>query len=125
MEKDIGKIKKGEYQGSVTEIVLGIREYNGKVGLDIREFVSGGKYTGPTKKGLRIPAESFKEFKEMINSIDEKDLEVSGAAKEKTEGYKESQKKPAHNNAQKTLPEKDVKEEIEEESEEESEFEDY
>ena len=62
----------------------------------------------------------------MINSIDEKDLEVSGAAKEKTEGYKESQKKPAHNNAQKTLPEKDVKEEIEEESEEEeSEFEDY
>lgn len=79
-EKDIGKIKKGEYQGSVTEIVIGIREYNGKVGVDIREFVSGGKYTGPTKKGLRIPAESFSEFKEMINSIHTKDLESSGSS---------------------------------------------
>ena len=127
MEKDIGKIKKGEYQGNITEIVIGVREYNGRVGVDIREFTSGEKYTGPTKKGLRIPAESFFKFKEMINSIDEKDLEVSGAAKEKTESYKESPKKPAHNSsAQKTLPEKDVKEEVEEESdEEESEFDDY
>lgn len=75
MEKDIGKIKKGEYQGAVTEIVVGIREYNGRVGLDIREFTTSESYTGPTKKGLRIPAENFPEFKEMINSIDEKDLE--------------------------------------------------
>ena len=77
MEKDIGKIKKGEYQGTVTEIVVGIREYNGRVGLDIREFTTSESYTGPTKKGLRIPAENFLEFKEMINSIDEKDLEAS------------------------------------------------
>lgn len=74
MDKDIGKIKKGEYQGTVTEIVVGIREYNGRVGVDIREFTTSESYTGPTKKGLRIPAESFPEFKEMINSIDEKDL---------------------------------------------------
>jgi hypothetical protein len=77
MEKDIGKINKGEYQGTVTEIVVGIREYNGKVGVDIREFVSSEKYTGPTKKGLRIPAESFSKFKEMINSISESDLKAS------------------------------------------------
>jgi hypothetical protein len=77
MEKDIGKINKGEYQGTVTEIVVGIREYNGKVGVDIREFVSSEKYTGPTKKGLRIPAESFQKFKEMINSISESDLKAS------------------------------------------------
>ena len=63
MEKDIGKISKGEYQGTVTEIVVGVREYNGKVGVDIREFVTSERYTGPTKKGLRIPAESFQEFK--------------------------------------------------------------
>lgn len=80
MEKDIGKIQKGEFQGSMTEIVIGIREYNGKVGIDIREFVSGEKYTGPTKKGLRIPAEHFAKFKEMINSIKDEDLVASASA---------------------------------------------
>jgi len=35
MEKDIGKINKGEYQGTVTDIVVGIREYNERVGVDI------------------------------------------------------------------------------------------
>ena len=75
MEKEIGKINKGEYQGTVTDIVVGIKEYNERIGVDIREFVTSERYTGPTKKGLRIPAESFQQFKEMINSIDEKDLE--------------------------------------------------
>jgi len=74
MEKDIGKIEKGEFQGTVTEIVIGVREYNERIGVDIREFVKSERYTGPTKKGLRIPAEKFKEFKEMINSITEEDL---------------------------------------------------
>ncbi len=77
MEKDIGKIKKGEYQGTITEIVVGIREYNGKVGIDIREFATSEKYTGPTKKGLRIPAENFEDFKKMINSINPEDLKAS------------------------------------------------
>ncbi len=83
MEKDIGKIQKGEFQGTVTEIVVGVREYNGRVGVDIREFISSDKYTGPTKKGLRIPAEKFSEFKEMINSIDEKDLQVAEESEQK------------------------------------------
>ena len=74
MDKDIGKINKGEYQGTVTEIVVGIKEYNEKIGVDIREFVASEKYTGPTKKGLRIPAENFAAFKEMINSVSEDDL---------------------------------------------------
>ena len=78
VEKDIGKINKGEYQGTITDIVVGIREYNGKTGVDIREFTTSPKYTGPTKKGLRIPAESFQKFKEMINSISPNDLESSG-----------------------------------------------
>jgi len=80
VDKDIGKINKGEYQGTTTEIVVGIREYNGKVGIDIREFTTSDKYTGPTKKGLRIPAEKFQEFKQMINSISEKDLKASDSS---------------------------------------------
>lgn len=82
MEKDIGKINKGEYQGTSTDIVIGIREYNGKVGVDIREFTTGEKYTGPTKKGLRIPAEKFRQFKEMINSISEGDLKETAPKQE-------------------------------------------
>jgi len=93
MEKDIGKINKGEYQGTVTDIVVGIREYNGKVGVDIREFVTSERYTGPTKKGLRIPAESFQKFKEMINSITDEDL-----LEESVE-----QESPAEDSGQETL----------------------
>lgn len=88
MDKDIGKIKKGEYQGTVTDIVVGVREYNGKVGVDIREFASSEKYTGPTKKGLRIPADNFKDFKKMINSITDEDLVAS-------EPKEDSEEKPA------------------------------
>ena len=74
MEKEIGKIPKGEYQGTTTEIVVGIKEYNGKTGVDIREYTQSETYTGPTKKGLRIPADKFEDFKKMINSIDQADL---------------------------------------------------
>mgnify|MGYP000553124745 CR=1 FL=1 len=76
MEKDIGRIQKGEYQGTTTEIVVGIKEYNGKIGIDIREFTQSETYTGPTKKGLRIPADKFEEFKGMINSINPLDLVI-------------------------------------------------
>jgi hypothetical protein len=97
MEKDIGKIQKGEYQGTVTDIVIGIREYNGRVGVDIREFVESEKYTGPTKKGLRIPAESFAKFKEMINSIADEDLKAEEKAEEPKapEAGQETLDKPA------------------------------
>jgi len=88
MEKDIGKINKGEFQGTVTDIVVGIREYNGRVGLDIREFTTSEQYTGPTKKGLRIPAANFKEFKEMINSINEEDLKVDSPSEPTAEAEK-------------------------------------
>jgi hypothetical protein len=74
MEKDIGKILKNEYQGTITEIVIGLREYNGKTGIDIREFTTSEQYTGPTKKGLRIPADKFEAFKAMINAVDPADL---------------------------------------------------
>src|SRR3990167_6138045 len=94
MDKDIGKIKKGEYQGTVTDIVVGVREYNGKVGVDIREFASSEKYTGPTKKGLRIPADNFKDFKKMINSITDEDLVASESSEASSEKSSKEKTKP-------------------------------
>ncbi len=73
MEKDIGKIKKN----SETSIVVRIDDFGGKTGLTIREFTTSEKYTGFTKSGTRIPAESFEEFKKMINSINPSDLASS------------------------------------------------
>lgn len=85
VEKEIGKINKGEYQGTVTDILVAIREYNGRVGVDIREYTKSEAYTGPTKKGLRIPADKFEEFKTMINSINPEDLKTEGQATAPTE----------------------------------------
>jgi len=36
--------------------------------------------TGPTKKGLRIPAEHFEKFKSMVNSISDSDLAATGSS---------------------------------------------
>jgi len=82
MEKEIGKIQKGEYQGTITEIVVGIKEFNGRVGVDIREFTQSEAYTGPTKKGLRIPADKFQEFKDMVNSVNPEDLKSEAPEQE-------------------------------------------
>lgn len=71
MEKDIGKLKKND----ITDIVIRIDDFGGKKGLTIREFTTSDRYTGFTKSGTRISAESFKTFKEIINSIDEKEFE--------------------------------------------------
>jgi hypothetical protein len=92
VDKDIGKINKGEYQGTTTDIIVGIREYNGRVGVDIREFTTSEKYTGPTKKGLRIPAEKFQEFKQMINSISPNDLKASESSSESSEKHSTQKK---------------------------------
>jgi len=99
MDKEIGKISKGEFQGTTTDIIVAVREYNGRVGVDIREYTTSDKYTGPTKKGLRIPAERFAEFKEMINSISPNDL-VADSSSPKTENHQETFKteKPGSGN---------------------------
>ena len=79
MEKDIDKIPKN----SDTDIVIRIDDFGGKIGLTIREFVRGERYTGFTKAGTRIPADKFKIFKQAINSIDESMFE--NAASEQKE----------------------------------------
>ena len=73
MEKDVGKIKKNDF----TDIVIRLDDFGGRPGVTIREFVTGDRYTGFTKSGVKIQAADFGRFKEMINTIDEKDLEVS------------------------------------------------
>jgi hypothetical protein len=84
MEKDIDRIPKNQD----TDIVIRIDDFGGKVGVTIREFVRGERYSGFTKSGTRIPAEHFSKFKEAINSIDEKDL-VQSVASSGESKYKE------------------------------------
>lgn len=93
VDKEIGKISKGEFQGTATDIIVAVREYNGRVGVDIREYATSEKYTGPTKKGLRIPAERFEDFKKMIHSISEKDLIPDGSGSSETPAKENHQQK--------------------------------
>lgn len=72
MEKDIGKLVKND----MTDIVVRIDDFGGRPGVTIREFVTGDRYTGFTKSGVKISAENFPKFKEMINSIQEDDLKL-------------------------------------------------
>ena len=85
MEKDIGKIKKNE----ITDIIVRVDDFGGKVGLTIREYTTSDRYTGFTKSGTRIPLESINEFKKMISSINEADLKAMESNQEK---QKDSQK---------------------------------
>lgn len=71
MEKDIGKINKNE----TSDIIIRLDDFGGKRGLTIREFVTSDRYTGFTKSGVRILAQDFPKFKQMINSISDKDLQ--------------------------------------------------
>jgi|TARA_Y100000310_G_scaffold39747_2_gene37271 hypothetical protein len=72
MEKDIGSVKKN----AETEVLIRVDDFGGKPGVTIREFVKSDRYTGFTKAGTRISAENFQLFKELVNSIDIKDLGV-------------------------------------------------
>ncbi len=80
MEKDIGKINKND----TTDIVLRVDDFGGRRGFTIREFVTSERYTGFTKSGVRILAEDFPKFKEMVNSVSEEEMaEAPEATEEK------------------------------------------
>lgn len=93
MEKDIDRIAKSHD----TDVVIRIDDFAGKRGVTIREFVKSERYTGFTKSGLKIPADKFSLFKKAINSINEKDLEVSavGEAKQQELGKDETSEEMA------------------------------
>jgi hypothetical protein len=85
MEKDIGKIKKND----TTDIIVRVDDFGGRPGLTIREFVTGDRYTGFTKAGVKISAENFPRFREMINSIKEEDIRETSKEKEEQETLNE------------------------------------
>ncbi|MBR9706794.1 hypothetical protein GOV14_07200 [Candidatus Pacearchaeota archaeon] len=95
MEKDIGRINKNDQ----SDIVIRIDDFSGKRGLTIREFVTSERYTGFTKAGVRISAEDFPKFKEMINSVTDEDM-VSATTDVDTpeEVPKEETKEPTQEN---------------------------
>ena len=86
MEKEIGKINKNPE----TDIVVRIDDFGGNRGLTIREFVTSERYTGFTKKGVRINSEDFKKFKDMINSISEKEMSEAPEGNEEKKNSEET-----------------------------------
>ena len=120
MEEDIGKIKKNE----TTDIIIRIDDFGGKVGLTIREYTNSERYTGFTKSGTKIPLESFSEFKEMINSIDENKAremqdQVSETQELSSESAKEDPSQQQLTNSEEKLENKGLNEENSEEIKEE------
>jgi len=111
MEKDIGKIKKNEN----TDIIIRIDDFGGKKGITIREFTTSERYTGFTKSGTRISPETFAEFKKLINSIDEKDLEQSEVPKIEPKSASSSEitkEKPIKKSRKKTEKTLDLTEDV-------------
>ena len=88
MEKDIGKIKKNDR----ADIIIRVDDFGGRKGLTIREFVTGERYTGFTKSGVRILASDFPKFKEMINSITEKDMKETEESEKPKKEFPKNQK---------------------------------
>ncbi len=64
-EQEIGKIEKN----AQTDIIVKISEFQGRVGIDIREYQKAGSYTCPTQKGIRIPVEKWKEIKAVLDKV--------------------------------------------------------
>ncbi|MCP3684410.1 MAG: hypothetical protein GY861_17160 [bacterium] len=62
---EFGRLQKSDK----TEVVVKMTEYKGEKGIDIREFLSSERYTGPTKSGTRIPEAKWEEFKAIINKV--------------------------------------------------------
>jgi hypothetical protein len=98
MERDIGKINKNDR----ADIVVRVDDFGGQRGLTIREFVTSERYTGFTKAGVRIPAKEFRKFKEMINSVSEK--EMSEESEEAPKKSKRESKKDETEEEQEELP---------------------
>ena len=82
MEKDIGKIPKNDF----TDIMVRIDDFAGKAGVTIREFSNSERYTGFTKSGTKIPIDNLEEFKTMLNSITQADIDEVKKAAEASAG---------------------------------------
>ena len=105
MEKDIGKLKKND----TSDIVIRVDDFGGQRGLTIREFVTSDRYTGFTKAGVRISAENFPKFKEMINSVSEEEM---NEAPEQPASQETLDKKPAEEKPEEESKDKAPKEDM-------------
>ena len=64
VDREIGRIRKDDK----TEIVVQVKEYKGKVGLDIREYITSERYTGWSKSGVRIPDSEVGKMADLVRS---------------------------------------------------------
>jgi len=64
VDREIGRFRKDDK----TEIVVQVKEYKGKVGLDIREYITSERYTGWSKSGVRIPDTEVRKLAKLVNS---------------------------------------------------------
>jgi hypothetical protein len=62
-------------------IVASINLFNGKYGVDIRQYISSEKYKGPSKKGVRIPLYQLQETmitcNKMLAALDKSERETT------------------------------------------------
>jgi hypothetical protein len=63
---EVGSInKKDDLQIKAT-----LAKYRNELYIDIREYITSGEYTGPTKKGVRFHSENWEAFYELVKKID-------------------------------------------------------
>lgn len=53
------------------EIRATLTEYRNEMYVDLREFMTGDDYEGPTKKGIRFHSENWDDFFKLVKKIDQ------------------------------------------------------
>lgn len=67
-DKIIARMRKSELE----ELVVLVRTYAGREFVDIRTFFGPrGQETKPTKKGVTVPVEHYREFRKAIELLDD------------------------------------------------------
>lgn len=71
-QKEIGRVKLSDTQDLVVSLV-------GDERVDIRVWMEGKNYTGPTKRGVRFYLfdDNWPEFRELIDEVDEVYKEIA------------------------------------------------
>lgn len=59
-------------KNSKTDLVVRLSEFKGTKRIDIREFITEGTYTGPTKKGVNMPLNIFYSLLDKLNEAEDK-----------------------------------------------------
>ncbi len=65
MNRELGNIRLSDNM----EIRVVESDWKDTTGIDIRAYMNSQKYTGPTKKGIRIPKEKINELREILSRV--------------------------------------------------------